>query len=156
MATQTAPALLRFLTCATLLAAVLSGCGSSEDTFEVSYRAPIWSPEGTSIAFVANDDLYVTELGGRTTRHGDLVAENEGLDDPTRSPDGRKIAYDVCEQSEVNPYCWFSHTVVRDLGSGRTFAFNQDGADGAPVTFGPLTESGSPCSRVGLEEPAPT
>lgn len=114
------------LGCATLLVAMLAGCGSSEDAFKVGYSAPSWSPDGKSIAFVANTALYVSELGGKTTRHGELVAEDEGFDDPTRSPDGRKIAYDVCEQSEVNPYCWTSHTVVRDVRSGRSVTISRD------------------------------
>ena len=121
---QTAPTFVRVLTCATLLAVLMSGCGSATDSFAVHYDSLSWSPDGKSIAFGASGDLYVAHLRGRTTRETHLAGQE--VREPIWSPDGTKIAYDVCEESEVNPYCFVSHTVVRDVESGRSITLTQD------------------------------
>jgi len=107
-----------------LLAVLMSGCGSANDSFAVHYDSLSWSPDGKSIAFGASGDLYVAHLGGRTTMETHLAGQE--VREPIWSPDGTKIAYDVCEESEVNPYCFVSHTVVRDVESGDSITLTQD------------------------------
>lgn len=72
-----------------------------------SDRSPVWSPDGTRIAFVSNrdgnDELYVMNADG--TNPTRLTDEPAADRDPSWSPDGRHIVFTSDRDNEdlVNP-----------------------------------------------------
>ena len=55
------------------------------------YGGASWSPDGSRIAYVHRDDIYVMDVDGGN-RHN-LTANREGATWPSWSPDGRQIAF---------------------------------------------------------------
>ena len=98
--------------------------------------SPVWSPDGTKIAFISNRDylfsLYVMDADGSNAR---LVADKP-LEpaEPSWSPDGGKIAFTSgvrftlgMGKASVNIY------VVNIDGSGLTQLTRDSGANGSPA-----------------------
>jgi tricorn protease len=55
------------------------------------YHTPAISADGSTIAFVHNDDIYLVEAGGGVAR---LIVGHETIDtNPRFSPDGKKLAF---------------------------------------------------------------
>ncbi len=71
-------------------------------------RAPAFSPDMTSIAFVRDDDIWVMASDGSAAR--DLTPLPGQQMDPAWSPDGSRVAYDagggiwIMDQSGSNPH----------------------------------------------------
>lgn len=88
---------------------------------------PVWSPDGTMIAFVSNrsgkNEIYVMDDDGGNQRQittGGPQGRNSGQ--PAWSPDGKLIAYTVQEGTN------------RDI-----FVIDEDGGGGVQLTSGPGT-----------------
>src|SRR5687768_1975717 len=52
---------------------------------------PAVSPDGTTLAFVHDGDIWTVPVGGGTARRLTITVDNDG--DPQFSPDGRSIAF---------------------------------------------------------------
>ena len=114
-----------------------------------------FSPDGTRVGFVRDNNLFVTDLASgqetQLTRDGsediingtfDWVYEEElGLQDGWRwSPDGRRIAFWRIDQSAVRPFFWMIDT---DSSYSRTISLRYPKA-GAP----------NPTARIGVVDAA--
>lgn len=108
---------------------------------------PVWSPDGTKIAFkrkVTKDsdtDLYVMTAGGRDEK---LLARNvEFQDPPAWSPDGSKLAFASWrERDPLCSFCWSSIHVINVDGShevqltdARFFSHPTWSPDGKQIAF---------------------
>lgn len=97
--------LLRFLAFFCVTGALLAGCGPAEIASGVYVSslsndvttwigapaaAPVWSPDGRSIAWGTERGVYVGEPGSQAPR---LLTESPVAGKPAWSPDGAKIAY---------------------------------------------------------------
>ena len=71
---------------------------------------PVWSPDGSTIAFVSEDGLYlVNSQGGEPQR----IFEGRAIDDPQWSPDNRQLAFVQCQYHERNDTSYI-YVVDRD------------------------------------------
>ncbi len=98
--------------------------------------SPVWSPDGTKIAFISNRDylfsLYVMDADGSNAR---LVA-NKPLEPaaPAWSPDGEKIAFSAGIAFTVGMTKPSADIYVINLdGSGLTQLTRESGANGSPA-----------------------
>jgi Tol biopolymer transport system component len=78
---------------------------------------PAWSPDGSQIAFVRNQDIYLMNANGTGVRHLTRAATPLGDGQPAWSPDGHKLAF-----------------VVFSAGSDKHSAIYVMNADGTHVT----------------------
>ena len=99
---------------------------------------PVWSPDGTMIAFVSNrsgkNEIYVMDDDGGNQRQittGGPQGRNSGQ--PAWSPDGKLIAYTVQEGTN------------RDI-----FVIDEDGGGGVQLTSGPGTHEHPAWSPDGM------
>jgi Tol biopolymer transport system component len=58
--------------------------------------APVWSPDGSAIAFVSEDGLFAVDPRGGEARR---LFEGRGIADPQWSPDGSQLAFVKCRKS---------------------------------------------------------
>jgi len=75
----------------------------------VGIGSPVLSPDGTSIAFRALNDIYTMDIGGKPTP---LFNDRWWKCDPDWSPDGRRLAFVTDRTGTLN--IW-----IRDLATGR-------------------------------------
>jgi Tol biopolymer transport system component len=61
-----------------------------------------WSPDGASIVFVSQHDIYVVSVGDGSTRR--LTTDSLGNRDPAWSPDGKSIAFARAEVDQHDIY----------------------------------------------------
>jgi TolB protein len=89
--------------------------------------SPVWSPDGTRIAFGSGHEIYVVNVDGSGLRN--LTAGPGGAQwDPTWSPDGRKLAFKSLRDGNAEIY------VVSADGSGlRRLTHSPDYTDVGPV-----------------------
>ena len=91
-------------------------------------RNPVWSPDGTKIAFELNGDVHVMNADG--TGAVNLTGGSFGVDaSPTWSPDGSKIAF-VSSRSGM-------------LGV-KIYIMNADGSDPTPIMTDTTAADGDP------------
>jgi Tol biopolymer transport system component len=119
---------------------------------------PVWSPDGTQLAFNArgsDSGLYLMDADGRHLR---LVADNIAGQNPVWSPDGTKIAY-------VGLLGGSFYLNVLDVGSGQVYALTgQDGPIGTPtwspdsayLAYGISTGPFHGLYIIGLDDHSPT
>jgi len=74
----------------------------------VGIGSPVLSPDGSSVAFRALNDIYTMRIGGEPTP---LFKDQWWKSDPDRSPDGRRLAFATDRSGSLN--LW-----IRDLASG--------------------------------------
>jgi Tol biopolymer transport system component len=87
---------------------------------------PCWSPYGTQIAFDRNGDLWVMNANG-THQHDITKTANVVEEDPTWSPDGRRLAY---MRSAAGPW---RIAVLNADGSNRKVLTTDSGTDSEPA-----------------------
>ncbi len=92
---------------------------------------PVWSPDGTQIAFVSNRDggnvdLWLMNADGQNARRLATTPGDDNLG--SWSPDGKKIVYS--NKDEVGESLW-----IIDVASGENTRLteSQDGGDSAPT-----------------------
>jgi dipeptidyl-peptidase 4 len=94
--------------------------GSDDHVVDRDADAPQWSPDGTQVAYVRDNDLYVSAVapgskpkrlttdGSKTRINGDpdwLYSEEMNVEDAFRwSPDGTRIAYLSFDESPITPF----------------------------------------------------
>ena len=116
-------------------------------------RQPVWSPDGTEIAFTSNrtkepdsndnDDIWVVSaVGDNPVREPRRITSNEGSDySPTWSNDGSTIAYVTVTEPEL---IWYAtnHLAIASANGGneRVLTAALDRNVGSPV-FAPDDES---------------
>ena len=103
-----------------------------DSTSRVALHAPVWSPDGQLLAFIAfegedySDDraLYTIGVdGAELSKVSELSKSRKTTAAPTWSPDGEKLAFAAVEGEEAGIY------VVRPDGSGQREVW-RSGADG--------------------------
>jgi Tol biopolymer transport system component len=96
--------------------------------------APKWSPDGTQLAYYANDGagtaLVISAADGATPRKVVTGTAGQGYPiDPSWSPDGRKIVFTQAHRCGAAGDCT-GHLAILDLGSGTQKPVpNTNGAD---------------------------
>ena len=85
---------------------------------------PVWSPDGSKIAFVKNTDIYVMNADGSAPVN---LTNAAGIDDePAWSPDGTKVAFRSNRDGNFEIY------VVNVDGTGQTRLTNDPAEDRTP------------------------
>jgi TolB protein len=99
------------------------------DTFPYHQTAPVWSPDGRSIAFVSNQDdnfdIYLASINGEDVIR---LTHDTAIDtSPCWSPDGKAIAFASDRDGDFDVYVIELESLdIRQLT-------NNDGFDGMPV-----------------------
>ena len=130
---------------------------------------PVWSPDGTKIAFIREDlskaeyrsDLCVISSGGTANGKPEILTSSPGeRRSPVWSPDGKQIAY-LWQDCELGPYA-VKQIALFSLGTGRekiltkkhdrmvtSFRFS---GDGRYIYFLFDNEGGSHLARIRLRD----
>ncbi len=127
----------------------LPGTGSDTPT------QPTWSPDGSTIAFVKNEDIWLFDLASQTTRQLTTYPQRLSTDDfagdgaPTWSPDGRFLAFEryVSPREQFLYVVRPSGTELRRIGPGGTPAWSVAQPDTSPNEATP-TDTASPVDQT--------
>ncbi|PYE20844.1 TolB protein [Williamsia limnetica] len=121
--------------------------GKSKTIRDGGYQ-PVFSPDGSVIAFTSNGSIHVMNSDGSDVR---VIAQNDGASEPAFSPDGSRVIFNVAGYLVEAPTTGGeSKVVLRDQfwnadpayspdGSTLVFSSNRGGNNGSEIYSMPTT-----------------
>jgi TolB protein len=121
--------------------------GESKTIRDGGYQ-PVFSPDGSSIAFTNNGSIHIMNSDGSDVR---VIAQNQAASEPTFSPDGSRVIFNVSGYLVEAPTAGGeSKVVLRDQfwnadpayspdGSTLVFSSNRGGNNGSEIYSMPAT-----------------
>lgn len=97
-------------------------------------RAPLWSPDGSKLAFARGGDIWIHELSSAASKRLVEEAHAGGNGSPAWSPDGERIAFLTSKSG-------YPQVGIADVATGRVTAVTFSPREHSDPTFSPDGES---------------